>query len=1170
MAFKATKAQQTAIDAKGNILVSAAAGSGKTAVLVERIITKLCSKTSGVSADKLLIVTFTNAAAAEMRSRIEKRLDEEYRKNPQDEGILLQKHLLSSAKICTIDSFCIDLVRENFELAGVSPDFTVSDGNSLRSTDEAVLSEIIDRYLAEKNEDFFELLDIIGSEYNEKNFLEFVLSLYYYSRQLPAPKDWFKSLSSFYSNGSFSKDNLWYKYAFDTAISSLDDYISTLANAVDLLTVSKTASDKYIPEFIELSNILNFLKDEALSSDWDRFYNALSNFNLPKLPIVRGVSDISEVASAKDAYKYIGSKGIERLKKIFYADFEFINSQFLKLYKPLALLSDLLIEFEQELFDAYKAQNVFTFHNTEHLALNILCEIDGDKIKIKEQAEPILERFCEVCVDEYQDTNDLQDILFYVLSNKEEKLFVVGDVKQSIYGFRGANPNNFLAKKNRYKLYSVAEGNDPKKIILGNNFRCKPEVCDFINYFFKIFMTEQTGNILYNEEEQLIPSAVFPKSEACPTCFDLIDTSDCNENSTIIEAKHIAKYIKQTLNSGPNIKQDENTLRNAKYSDFTILLRSAKLKAPIIAEELKRQGIPVNFYVEDFTESIEISIALSLLTVIDNPQNDIELLTILLSPLFCFSVEDLAKIRIDKRDGSLYSALISAYNSGNTEIKKFFDRLENYRRIAVTNSLPSFINYLINESGLLDYVCVLNDGERRRNNLLLLCEYASQFSADNLGSIGDFVKFIKRQAERGLKAAAGASGGDSVSIMSIHASKGLQFPICIVANLNGEFNDNESHENTLYSTDFGIGFKYFDENDKQRYTTVGREAILDKIRFERLQEELRLFYVALTRTQDRLVLVASHSNPTKKAEQLKSILLLNNNEVSHSVFSRTKSYCDWLILALLLHPEGKNLRGENSGIILKETSSNISFNLINGADFDKDNIEYSEEIFEADESLASQMIDNFSYVYPYNDIVGIESKASVSRLVNSAESAKYAFSANPSFMSNGGINSAERGTAMHKVMEFIDFNNTDDLDAELERLYEWQFISETEYNSINRKAISEFFESEIFSRIKSAEFVKREMRFLTEIPARTVENSLDLSFDNEKIIIQGAVDLCFAELDGIVILDFKTDRVSEEAELISAYSEQLKYYAKACEKIFEKPIKQMYIYSFSLSRLIEI
>ena len=1170
MPIELTREQTQAVEKKGNILVAAAAGSGKTAVLVERIIKKLCSKTDAVSADRLLIVTFTNAAAAEMRGRIEKRLDEECRLHPEDTGLLMQKHLLASAKICTIDSFCIDLVRENFEKVGVSPDFVVSDGFELKSINERVISEIVRRYLNEENPVFIELLDIIGAEYDEKSFCKFVLDIYEYSRQMPFPKRWYGSLLNYYSNGNFTDTNPWRLYALEVAKKTVCGLQKSLAKATDLVTAHPKTADIWLPCFIRVSEQLDNLKSCAEKNDWDGVTDTIQKVNVPSLPRANGVNGIWEITVCKEIYANIKKALTDRLAKLFYANTTFINSQFKKIYEPLKLLCDILNEFDDSVFEAYKEENKFTFHNTEHLALNFLCAEKDGIVNVNKGAEEFLDRYEEVCVDEYQDTNNLQNMLFYVLSDRDRKLFAVGDVKQSIYGFRGANPNYFLEKKNSHVLVDFADENQPKKIILGNNFRCKPDVCEFANYFFSLFMNKETGDIEYNGEEKLIASAKYPETELSAVSMDIIDSQGDETDNLIIEARSIADYIRKIMNSGKVIRVDENNLREAKYSDFTILMRSMKNKASVIAAELSRQGIPANYNVEGFTEFTEIAIMLSLLKVVDNPNSDVELLAVMMSPLFGFTAEEMACIKIENKEKNLYSSVVKSAADGYKKSKNFLETIQKFRLFAVTNTLPKFMDILLEQTGLIDTVSVYSDGSRRKNNLLLLCEYAKKYSASTNVSISGFVRYILKQSESGIKSAVSDSGEDTVRIMSIHASKGLQFPVCIVAGTSTNFYISETGERNIYKTDFGIGFKYFDERDKKPYTTIGREAILDRVKRTQLQEELRLLYVAMTRTQDFLHFTANVSNPSKKQAAVNTWLLENNCEINENLLNKTSSYFDWLLVSLMLHPDGKDLRGNGTNIICKSTDSKIKLNIISSAHISDLSFKNTETQAVCNNDFYLAIKENMEYKYPFEDLFKVESKASVSSIANKAESDKYAFTTLPSFMSKGGITAAEKGTAMHKVMEFFDFSKWDSIDEELERLYEWQFLSEREYESVNREALERFFQSDIFKRILKADTVKREMRFLTELPASRIDNTLDEKFSDEKIIVQGAVDVCFLEEDGVVILDFKTDRTDNEEDLKNSYGEQLRIYAAACEKIFEKPVKQMKIYSFFQSKEIDV
>ena len=1169
MAFKPTENQKKAINGQGNILVSAAAGSGKTAVLVERVITLLTDEKRNVNADELLIVTFTNAAAAEMRGRIEKRMDEECRNNPNSSALLRQKHLLSNAKICTIDSFCIDLVRENFDKLGISPDFKISDGVTLKQINEAVVYEIINRYIGENNDTFSKLVDLVGGEYDEKNLAELILSVYEFSRQLSYPDKWYDLILQSYDNGKFTRDNVRYEYAFENAEAVVSSMRDILISLIDSLVAVPLAADKFLPPLEAFAESVDDLLNAAKTRDWDVFYTTLSDFEVGSLPAARGgLSGYREVKAVKFAFDEFKDKTIPSLLKFFYTDFKSINEQFIKIYPCIKLFVDILKEFDRRVFEEYRLQNNFTFHNIEHLALQLLCREEEGKIVVSDDGRELLDQFAEVMVDEYQDPNDLQDNLFYVLSNFEKKLFVVGDVKQSIYAFRGANPVNFLNKKQRYISIDNANEDDPQKIILANNFRTKAEVCEFINYFFKMFMTYKTGKIEYNDEEKLIATAEYPNVANNAVRFDVIDCKGAEEKNWTYEGAQIAKYIHEVMNEGEVIRVDNNTLRRAKYGDFTILLRSLT-NATFIISELKKQGIPVDICLDEFAENREIATMLALLRVIDNIDSDIELLTVLMSPIFAFTADDLAKIRADKKDGSLYSAVIKAANNGNAAAKDVLSRFENYRLYAASLSLPNLISKLLFDTEFLNIVTAFPDGSRRKSNLLILVELAQQFSLNGKNDLTLFVKYVIGLSKSGTKSAA-LKNENAVKIMTIHASKGLQFPVCILAGTTSHFNDSDAKELTCYSVKYGIGFKYFDEDLKLPFSTVSRETIIKDSKNVGLEDELRLLYVALTRTQDKLLITSAFKNLDTAIEKYKNRLLMYGGEISSAFFKTTSSFADWLLPAVLLHTDGEKLREAGDMLLPIADNSHFSLNIIN-CDTLCGECEVTENVTSvANNVLVEQIKENVKFVYPYNEILKIKSKTSVSALANKAEIDKFAFEATPSFMNEGNMSAAQRGTAMHKVMQYFDFSRADDIDGEIERLYEWQFLSENEYNSLNRKALYKFFESEAFKRIKNAELVKREMRFLTEVSANVLDKTLDSRFDNEKIIIQGAVDVCFIEKGEVVILDFKTDRVDSLEELKAAYSDQLSLYATACSKIFKMPIKEKIIYSFNLSDSISV
>ncbi len=1165
MNIKLTPEQENAVFCGGNILVAAAAGSGKTAVLVERVIRMLTSKESNISADKLLIVTFTNAAASEMRSRIELRLDEEIRNNPTSVNLRSQKHLLKSAKICTIDSFCIDLVRENFEKLDIEPDFKISDAASLKEIDQKVLKSIFERHLAENNPVFLKLLDILSCEYSDRNFYETIFSIYDYSRQLPNTKEWFSYIASNYK--SFNKENIYYKYVLDETKTQTLLQITALKKALDMLSVSDKAYEKMSVIFLDAIAQFEGVLTAIESNDWDNVFASITKLSFMKKPIVRGLGDLYEVSAAKSVYDD-AVKLKDELLKLMPLGFSEISKQLSSIYEPVLLLTEILCEYEDKLFEAYRENNTFTFHNTEQMALSLLCTEENGEIKETEDGKLLLSRFDEILVDEYQDTNDLQNRLFYVLSNRGEKLFAVGDVKQSIYAFRGANPKNFQEKKKNAVLYDKSNKAVAQKIILSNNFRCKPEVCDFINYFFGLFLNEETGDIIYDGEEELRASAEFPKCDTIPCEIQIIDTEQVSADSTELEALQIADYIKKTMNSGDIIKVDKNTLRPARYSDFAVLLRSPKNNAQIIANVLKECGIPVSYSSEEFAETREISTFLALLKVIDNPKSDIELLTVMMSPIFNFSAEEMASIRVGERYEDLYSSVIKAGNNGNEKIISFLKKLEQYRIQATVNPLPKFISYLLLDSGYLDIASAMTGGEKRRNNLSLLSYYAESFATEN-GSISSFVRFIRNHSAL-ISGATETSGSNSVRIMSIHASKGLQFPICIIACSGKGFIDMEASQSTLYSAKYGVGFKYFDEEQKLPTEPIPRRIILDNIRNEKYAEELRLLYVALTRTQDKLVILGSIDNPVKKCNNLQTVLTASESKINVYSLKKAKSYLDWVLEALLLHSKSNGLRTTAHSLVLNDFACDYTINVIDGNMLLENTVAVAKELSICDNTLLEKISNNLNYSYPYDTLNEIEAKTSVSRISSSAESERYAFTTKPSFVIEGGLSGAAKGTAMHKVMQFFDFNAADNIEVELDRLYEWQFISYEEKTSINTTVLKRFFDSEIFARIKKSQRIERELRFITEVSVGSINPLISDNLKEEKIIVQGAVDLCFVENGELVILDFKTDRVEDVKQLTETYGEQLNIYAIACQKIFGMNVKEKIIYSFYKDTEVEV
>lgn len=1166
MAFKPTAMQQKAIETKGNILVSAAAGSGKTAVLVERVINMLTDKTSPVSADRLLIVTFTNAAAAEMRSRIEKRIYEEIQKNPDDVSLQTQKYLLQNADICTIDSFCIKLVRENFEKCGIEPDFKISDGSQQITTCNTVMSNLIAEYLADPTDTFNRLLELTNCEYDEKNLTELVNRIYLYSQQLPFPQNFIDKLSLPYET-KFTQGNAWYDMAFDLAKKRIDTAIFCAQKMADTAPYTNKNSEKYIAYAENVLKLLDTLKLTVEYGDWDAFAKSLWEISFDRVP--SSDKDDPSANAFKDNQKHIKDI-IKELSELFSKKREEMQNELSKNLDAVGLLKEIITKYGERLFDAFCEENSFTFYNMEQLALNLLCEYKDGKILIRDEARELCDRYDEVLVDEFQDVNDLQNMLFYVLSNREEKLFVVGDVKQSIYGFRGSNPDNFLDKKNKYIPIDKAQDIDSKKIILSDNFRSRRGVCDAVNFFFSYLLAGQCGGIVYNDEERLNAGGTFPDSNAATAELLVVDKYDDENDESLLEteAKKIAEYIISVMGEGEVIS-DGDKLRNARYDDFAILLDKVKDKATVIAEQLSSYGIPVSLGGDSFLESTEISTVMSLLQVIDNPKCDVELLATMMSPVFAFSADEMAKIRANHKYGPLYSAVVAYSKTGDKKTADFIEQLSALRRDAAVLPLDRLISKLIHSADILNMMSALSAGKVRRANLFALINYAKGFESRADSGIYGFIRYMKSLPENSFKSV-GEGHENAVRIMSMHNSKGLQFPVCIVANLSSQINNADSISRVLFSEKGGIAFKYYDEQAGADVEMLGHAVQADAAQVKTVEEKLRLLYVAMTRAIDRLCLVCSAKNLDNKLKKLASSLQDSAPYISREFLEKGRNMGDWILSCALLHPQGETLR-KYADIKAPKAYSDADLKISVVNDQNAVIPVPEQKVAETEDynfDFAKKIKANADYVYPYEPLRYLQAKASVSDIVHRAENDRFAFCEKPAFMLGDKLSGAARGTAMHHVMQFINFSEKVDVEDEIQRLLEWKFITESEAKSVDVAAIDVFFRSDLYRRVIMSDAVHREMRFLTEIRAKSIDKTLDIELDDANIIVQGAVDLCFEERGGIVVLDFKTDRVDNMSELVDCYGEQLKIYSAAAEKIFEKPVKEKIIYSFHLGKSI--
>ncbi len=1159
--FNPTKQQKDAITTRGSVLVTAAAGSGKTAVLVERVIGMLCDRENPSSIDRLLIVTFTNAAAAEMRQRIEKRLYEELAKNPTDSRLARQILLLPSANICTIDTFCINLVRENFGHFSISPDFKIVDSAELMPLYDSAVNEVLSEYYENETERITSLLEALNCTYGDSRLAEAVFTVFEYSRHLPFPEHWLRRCKYMYQNAPQTLDALWRGSSLADAKKELKTAKKRLFEALDAIDGNQKLADSYKNTLVSAYELCEKIC-ACLETDRNEALLLCKSVRMPPVYGHNGDPIASGVRYARSSF----ISAAESFCKSMIADDETVLQELEMAAPHVITLIEIIERFSSRLFSLMCEKNMLTFYNTEQMALELLCSTTESGYVMSDKAVELSDSFEEILVDEYQDTNDLQDTLFYLLSDCGKKLFSVGDVKQSIYGFRGANPENFVNKKDTYIPLSQAGDMDKKKIVLSSNFRSRCGICGFVNFFFSLLMSKQFGGVDYDEEEVLNSAASFPPVSAPDTEMHIVNASDSEDSIETAEAKHIAAYIKNAVNEAPFLR-DGDKLRKATYRDFAILLRSPGGHSDVYMEELKKAGIPARFDTGGFISSREVSAVLSLLKVINNPTHDVPLLSVMMSPIFGFSADEMAEIRLCSRESSLYSAVVTSAKQGNAHAQLLLSELARYRRTAVTMSVEQLITWLYDETGLLDSVCMLDEGERRRSNLLLLADYARGYSEGG-GDIRGFIAYMEKIG-RSVKTGAGVGGDNAVTIVSFHGSKGLQYPVCIIAGCFRRFNRSDSTASLVTDSVLGVAFKVADPKGNRFINTVAREAIAASVARRNISEELRVMYVALTRAEERLVVLLSGSDPIKRASNIAKKITSSSKD---EILTGAIGYLDWFMYALLRNADCAQLRELAQAALPEEmlvSAPDCKIKLVIGAP-DEVVAEADVNMDEKDESVdKSELISRLNFEYPHKALSNVVAKTSVSDIVHSENPHTAEFSERPAFLSKAGLTPAQRGTATHRFMQFADYTAAaENIENELCRLTEREFITKAEADAIDKKQLQRFFESELFARMTRCEQLHRERRFMSEVSVKEIYG-IDTP-DNEKTVVQGVVDCVIEEENSIVVLDFKTDRVGSTDELVERYAAQLEIYSQACEKMYSKPVSERIIYSFALSKAIKL
>ena len=1246
---KWTNEQAQAIKTRNcNLLVAAAAGSGKTAVLVERIIKIITNEENPVDIDKLLVVTFTSAAAAEMRERIAAAISKELEKSPNSKNLQRQLTLLSRANITTMHSFCLEVIKKYFYTIDLDPSFRIGDETEATLMKNEIIEELFDEYYEEENEDFKDLLEAYSGSKDDEKLKEMILSLHRFSMSGPWPEKWLiEKAEAFNINTLEELDKTeWVKVLKDSLRVEIRGFLNMYKKALEIIEYT----DGLSPYLEAFNSDYGYLYNayESLNEDLTSVYNALNAITFITLKRLKKSEVLDE--NAQETVKAIREGVKKKVKSLIESSFEFTPGEALdgikEVYPFMKTLANITVEFAKRFDEKKREKNILDFNDLEHLCLKILIDRDEENNIIPSNvAEHFRNYFDEVLVDEYQDSNDVQETIINLVSRRlgdNPNVFMVGDMKQSIYRFRQAKPKLF---KDKYDSYSEEDESKDRKILLYKNFRSRQEVIDGANYIFKMVMSEVVGELEYTDKEALNLGASFeiPKDEKQVVGGEIelhiIDKSglvkeennDFNEDDSeqakedeedidgiTLEAKVVAKRIKELFEERDGKKfqvfdKDTKEYRDVKFKDIVILLRATKNWAEIFLDELGSEGIPV--YADTgsgYFESIEIRTIMSLLKVIDNPLQDVPMIATLRSPIVGFSAEELSDLRLLNKDLYFYEVIKCVYDNEfevSDELRfkcvNFIDNLSKWRDRAIYTPIDEFIWYLYMDTGFYGYVGAMPNGKLRQANLKILFQRAKQYESTSFKGLFNFINFINK-----LRKSSGDMGSakvlgeneDVVRIMSIHKSKGLEFPIVFTSGTGKQFNLMDLTNSILYHEELGFGPNYVNLETRNSYSTLPKEAIKKKIRLETLSEEMRILYVAFTRAKEKLIITGASSNLEKDIKKWVSAASLDENIVLPSEVLKGKSYLDWIAMAMCKHRDGEKLReivDNYQGTNKDELSTwGIKFWTKDLLTVDKilEAVDKNEEedLFKNSKDIVvgKEIKRRLDYKYKFIEGAMLPSNISVSDLKKKdftygddipgiVEVFKEKEIIKPRFLKEEkGLSAAERGTIMHYVMQRINYdrvNSINEIKNQIEEMVLDNSLTEKEANSIWHKQILNFFRSDLGKRLlkayKEGRMVSRELPFFTELSSTEYDKSLDEKiYKNEKIRLQGIIDCFFEEEDGIVLLDYKTDYVEEgqEEKIIERYKSQLKYYKDALEKITGKVVKETYLYLFKLDKEVSI
>ncbi len=1125
-----TPMQKEAIFSRGcNLLVSAAAGSGKTAVLSERVLQLLIDEKNPVSVDSLLVVTFTNAAAAEMKERIANKISEKLDDDiPEKLRSYLNRQLvlISKASITTIHSFCLDLIKNNFHLLDIDPAFRIGDDKEINILLSLAAEDTLEKMYAENP--LFGQLSMYLANGSEDRLTGQITEIYKFIMSFPDYRGWLDMQVEKYNIGESIDECDWLSVLKESCVIKLTEYLDIYRNIAD--EAQNCGIEGFFSAYsADIENIEHIIS--LFSGEWKILYNFVSEFSFARAS--KGKSCNAEISdpikNSRDSLK-------DKFNAIFSAISEMspdrISLEMQNVYKLLCVMRDAVFTLDDFFTARKKEKCLIDFNDFEHLALKLLSDKENGL------AKSLRKKYSYIFVDEYQDCNAAQEELFSHIvrrtGGEPYNMFMVGDVKQSIYRFRLADPTIFMKKSKTYT------GGFSQKICLNKNFRSSFVILDCINNIFARCMSEYAGELTYGDEERL-----YYRSESEPEITDsdkceltVIDTAESGISGIELEAKAVADRIMQLIGNG------------FKFRDIAILLRGLKNKSNAFENEFKKRNIP--YYTDGgsgYFDTLEIRLFISILKICDNPMQDIPLAAAMRSPVFGFDETDLLKIRSADKT-SFYSA-VCAYQSNTDETavkcRNFLNRLSLWRDMSISYTIDEFCEYILQDTGLRSFARVLPGGDMRCANIDLLVEQARSFKNSGFKDLFSFVTYIDKLGKTSDSSGAKTLSESSnvVRIMTIHKSKGLEFPVVFVCGCGSRLNTSDSKGTLLMHRELGFGASAVDFNKKVKYPLLPKVAVAEKIAIENISEEMRVLYVALTRAKQKLICTAAFSNAQQTVDTYSD--LKGDFPLPVTYTSSAKCYFDWIYPSI---------------------NDNWIFKIIPAADLSDAEPSETEFVLEKDSGFnPSEILD---YTYPFEAASRLPTKFSVSELKR-----KYDFSdisgvklyntglrQKPAFLSDEKISPSHAGTINHLVMEKIPVKAVTEADVEecISLLLSKKLITAEEAATVNIPAICGFFSSSLGKRLIQSEFVQRETAFNIQYNANLLFDSNALGGEN--VLVQGIIDLIFEENDRLIIVDFKTDKYLSP-DTRKSYEIQLGIYSAAAEKMFKKPVGEMYLYLLS-------